>query len=307
MSSDAITKHPALWSNPYGQFLESASSPEGVKNILFGVPLDVTTSFRPGTRQGPRDIRFHSYNLENYSVEQGKELQPNSFYDAGDLDFAFGNVRDSLDMCADFVDAIIAQGKRPIAMGGEHLVTGGLMRGVARHYPDAAILHVDAHFDLREEYYGEELSHATALRLAWKALGRDDNERPEDGPHMVQIGIRSGPKSEADFVRGRIPQFTPDGVADLRRFIEELAETWKGRPVYCSFDIDAVDPAHAPGTGTPEAGGLSSREALALMRMLPKFNLIGFDLVELNPTIDAGGITGNLAAKMIRELLIALG
>lgn len=304
--SDSISKHPALWANPYGQFLQSAASPDHVKNILFGVPLDVTTSFRPGTRQGPRDIRFHSYNLENYSVEQGRELGDDVFYDAGDLDFAFGNVRESLEFCGDFVDKIIAAGKRPIAMGGEHLVTGGLMRGVAKHYPSCAILHVDAHFDLREEYYGEELSHATALRLAWKALGRDKNEQETEGPHMVQIGIRSGPKSEADFVKGRIPQFHPDGVADLTRFIEELAKTWEGRPVYCSFDIDAVDPAHAPGTGTPEAGGLTSKEALALMRLLPKFNLVGFDVVEVNPMVDPGGLTGNLAAKMIRELLIAL-
>jgi agmatinase len=291
---------------PYGTFMGflGASSFDDARNILFGIPMDFTCCFRAGTRLGPKEIRYFSDNLEDYSVEQDKQVVENSFFDAGDLELPFGNPAGCLEVIEEAASNILAAGKRPIALGGEHLVTAGLVRAVAKHHPDAVILHVDAHYDLRSHYAGEALSHATALRLCWQALGMT----PEDSPaRLVQLGIRSGPKEEAEFARKCIPQVHPDGVADLRARLEELVTLWGDRPVYCTFDIDAVDPAYAPGTGTPEAGGLTSREALELMRFLPKFNLIGFDLVEVSPPLDHGGITAALAAKMVRELLIALG
>lgn len=292
-----------LLSKPYGTFLGSADSFETAPNILFGIPMDFTCCFRAGTRLGPKEIRYFSDNLELYSVEQDRELGAETFFDAGDVELPFGNPEGSLDAIEAVVDELLQKGKRPIAMGGEHLVSAGIVRAIARHYPDAVILHFDAHYDLRHTYAGQPLSHATALRLCWNALGMSAEDQP---PRLAQIGIRSGPPEEAAFARQHIPQYHPENVSELRAQLEELVMLWQGRPVYCTFDIDAVDPAYAPGTGTLEAGGLTSRQALEIMRFLPRFNLIGFDLVEVSPPYDQAGITSALAAKMIRELLIAL-
>ncbi len=288
---------------PYGSFIGSAPSMDGVRNVLYGMPMDFTCCFRTGTRLGPKEIRYFSDNLEVYSVEQDRELSEDSFFDAGDVELPFGNPAGSLDAIEAAVEEILAAGKRPIGLGGEHLVTAGVVRAIGRYFPDVVVLHIDAHFDLREDYAGEPLSHATALRQCWNTLGFSENDQPV---RLVQMGIRSGPAEEAQFARKHIPQLHPDGVDEVRRQLAELSEMWGDRPVYCTFDIDAVDPAYAPGTGTPEAGGLTSREALEIMRLLPRFNLVGFDLVEVSPPLDTSGITSALAAKMIRELLISL-
>ncbi|MBA2664668.1 MAG: agmatinase [Bradymonadaceae bacterium] len=293
----------SLLHQPYGSFIGSAQSAEGVRNVLFGIPMDFTCCFRAGTRLGPKEIRYFSDNLETYSVEQGRELREDSFFDAGDVELPFGNAAGSLEAIDAAVEAILASGKRPIALGGEHLVTAGIIRAIGRHYPDVVILHIDAHFDLRETYAGQALSHATALRQCWNTLGFSTSDSPS---RLVQLGIRSGPREEAIFAREHILQLQVEGALDVRRQLESVRQMWGDRPVYCTFDIDALDPAFAPGTGTPEAGGLSSREALEIMRFLPRFNLVGFDLVEVSPVLDHAGITSALAAKMIRELLIAL-
>ena len=184
-------------------------------------------------------------------------------------------------------------------------MSAGVARSIGRHHPDAALLHIDAHYDLRDDYEGEALSHATALRLCREAMeiGADEAGRAR----MAQIAVRSGPREEAEFAARWIPQYHPETVAGLEATLAELGERWAGRPVYVTFDIDGVDPAYAPGTGTPEAGGLSSRQALALMRALPRVfpDLVGLDLVEVNPSLDPSGITGALAALMVREFLIA--
>lgn len=285
------------------KFLGSAASSEGVADVILGLPMDQTCCFRPGTRLGPREIRYHSDNLELFSIEQGRELPEGSFYDAGDVELTVGNLDATLDEIAEAVGEILDRGQRPICIGGEHGVTAGIARAFAGRYPELCVLHVDAHYDLREEWLGSPMSHATALRNVWSSCGMTTSDDP---PRLVQIGIRSGPPEEWAFAQKHIPQFMPDGVASLETFLLEWAARWKGRPVYCTFDIDAVDPAYAPGTGTPEAGGLSSREALALVRALSQFRLVGFDLVEVSPPWDPSGITSALAAKLIRELLIAL-
>ncbi len=294
-----------LWQAPYGRFIGSMESGADARVVVLGAPCDTTTCFRPGTRNGPREIRYYSYNLEEYSIEQDRELEPDFFFDAGDLELPFGNAARSLDIIEAAVSQILAAHKTPVLLGGSHLISAGVARGIAAHHPDTAILHIDAHYDLRADYMGEELSHATALNLCRDALGITVG--PEEPMRHVQMGIRSGPKSEAHFARAHIPQLFPETVAELRAQLEELAHTWAGRKVYCTFDIDAIDPAFAPGTGTPEAGGLSSRQALEIMRLLPQhFDLVAIDLVETNPTLDPSGITCALVAKMLRELLIAL-
>lgn len=288
---------------PYGQFLGSAPGFEAASNILFGIPMDFTCCFRAGTRLGPREIRYFADNLEEYSVEQRRALAEDTFFDAGDLDLPFGNPAACLDVIEEAVDQIFNAGKRPVAMGGEHLVSAGIVRAIAKHFPDAVILHVDAHFDLRHTYADQELSHATALRLCWNALGMSPTDQP---PRLVQVGVRSGPAEEAEFAHQHIPQILTESTSELIAELEKLRALWGDRPVYCTFDIDAVDPAYAPGTGTPEPGGLSSHQALAIARFLPTFeNLVGFDLVETSPPLDHAGITSALAAKMIREFMIA--
>lgn len=295
---------PHIWHGPFGQFIGSASDATDADVVVLGAPFDSTTCFRPGTRLGPKEIRYYSYNLEEYSIEQDCELEEGFFYDAGDLELPFGSAARSLDMIEEAIASILEAKKIPVVLGGEHLVSGGVARGIARYYPDAVILHIDAHYDLRVDYMGEELSHATALNVCRNALQIGAEEEPV---RHVQMGIRSGPKSEAMFARQYIPQLFPETVDQLREEIQSLAKTWEGKKVYCTFDIDAIDPAYAPGTGTPEAGGLSSRQALELMRLLPEyFDLVAVDLVETNPTLDNSGITCSLVAKMLRELLIAM-
>ena len=300
--NDDLQSH--FQTHPYGRFLGSADSADAVRDVVYGIPMDYTCCFRPGTRLGPKEIRYFADNLELFSVEQMRALEEESFFDAGDLELPFGNAGGALDVIADAVDGLLAAGKRPIGVGGEHLVTAGIIRGFARHFgEELCILHVDAHYDLRVDYAGCEMSHATALRRCWETLAMSVEDRPM---RLVQLGIRSGPAEEALFAHEHIPQLHPRGEDDLVAKLEEVLAMWGDRPVYCTFDIDAVDPAYAPGTGTPEAGGLTSREALALMRFLPRFNLVGFDLVEVSPPWDHAGITSALAAKMIRELLIGL-
>jgi len=285
------------------KFLGSAPSVENVDNVILGLPMDETCCFRPGTRLGPREIRYHSDNLELFSIEQGRELGERTFFDAGDVELTVGAPDTAMNEIARAVGEILDRGQRPVCLGGEHGVTAGIARALAPRFPDLCVLHVDAHYDLREQWLGSSLSHATALRNVWNTMGFDTADEP---PRLVQIGIRSGPPEEWAFAQRHIPQFMPDGVASLESFLDDWARRWAGRPVYCTFDIDAVDPAYAPGTGTPEAGGITSREALALVRSLAKFRLVGFDLVEVSPPWDPAGITSALAAKLVRELLIAL-
>lgn len=293
-----------LWQNPYGTFLGSDETHEEAPIVLFGAPLDSTTCFRPGTRDASRQIRYYSYNLEEYSIEQMAELLPGTFFDAGDLELPFGDAARALELIERATASFAGAGKLPVVLGGEHLISAGVARGLASVYPDAVILHVDAHYDLRTDYMGVELSHATAMNLCRDAFGMSTEDTPA---RLAQMGIRSGPRSEAEFARDHIPQLFPEGLADLRAQLTALGETWRGRPLYCTFDIDAVDPAFAPGTGTPEAGGLSSLQALEIMRLLPQhFDVIGVDIVETNPSLDHAGITCALVAKMVRELLISL-
>lgn len=284
------------------KFLGSGTR-DAASNVLLGIPLDETCCFRPGTRQGPREIRYFSDNLETFSVELGAELAEDAFYDAGDLDLTIGNPETALTEIADAVGEILDAGKRPICLGGEHLVTGGIVGAFAERHDDLCILQIDAHYDLRQEWLGSRLSHATVIRQCWETCGMSATDDPS---RLVQVGIRSGPVEEYRFAQRSIPQFMPDGAASVEAFVDQLAARWAGRPVYCTFDIDAIDPAYAPGTGTPEAGGLSSREALAIVRSLSKLDLVGFDLVEVSPPWDRAGITSALAAKMIRDLLISL-
>lgn len=263
------------------------------KIVLFGAPYDSTTSFRPGARFGSRAIRSESYGLETYSPYQDDDLAEKKVFDAGDLELVFGNSETALQQIEDCAAQILRDGKTPLMVGGEHLVTLGAFRAVHQKYPDVCILHFDAHADLREGYLGERMSHASVIRRCWELVG--------DG-RIHQFGIRSGDREEFKWGKQHVhtQMFTFDGL-------EETVRQLKGCPVYFTLDLDVLDPSVFPGTGTPEAGGVSFNALLEACLKLRDLNIVGFDVNELAPDYDHSGVSTAVAGKIIRELLILLG
>lgn len=261
--------------------------------VLFGAPFDGTTSYRPGTRMASRTMRAESYGLETYSPYQDKDLEDYAVFDGGDLDLCFGNTARVLDDIEAFTDGVLADGKLPVMIGGEHLVTLGALRAAARKYPDLHIVHFDAHTDLRDDYLGEQLSHASVIRRAWELVG--------DG-RIYQFGIRSGERQEFAWAETHthLTKFTFDGLGDA-------VEALRGKPVYFTIDLDVLDPSVFPGTGTPEAGGVTFMELLrALLQVAGTLDIIGADVNELSPAYDQSGASTAVACKVLRELVLAL-
>ena len=265
---------------------------ETSKIVLFGAPFDGTTSFRPGTRFAPTAIRPDSYGLETYSPYLDLDLEDYALCDIGDIDLPFGNTQKALDLIEETARTLLNAGKKPLMVGGEHLVTLPIIKALSSHYPNLHILHFDAHTDLREDYLGEKLSHASVIRRAWEIVG--DN-------HIYQFGIRSGLKAEFEWAK----QHTflhPFNLAGLK----EAIDTLKGQPVYLTIDLDVLDPSVFPGTGTPEPGGISMTTLLEGLMLLKDLPLVGADVVELSPHYDASGISTAAACKIIREVSLLL-
>jgi len=266
---------------------------ENAKIVLYGAPFDSTTSFRPGARFGSSAIRHESFGLETYSPYQERDLLDCSVFDSGDLELCFGDPELALKEIENRAKIILEDGKLPFLLGGEHLVTLGAMRAVAEKYPDLCIVHFDAHADLRDDYLGAKLSHACVLHRCWEILGNN---------RIFQFGIRSGDRSE--FVWGashvKTHKFNLDGL-------KETLEQLKGRPIYFTLDLDVLDPACFPGTGTPEAGGIFFPELLhAIEEIGQDANVVACDVNELCPSLDQSGASTALACKIVRELLLAL-
>ncbi len=283
----------ADWFYRTDRFLGMNSGWPAADWIYFGIPMDFTASFQPGSRFGPARVRESSYAVETYSWAQDRDLETLNIHDAGDLELPFGNVLASLDRIRDAADSVLAEGKRFFGLGGEHLVTLPLVEAVLKRYPDLVVVHWDAHADLRDQYMGERLSHATVLRRV--------AERLQPG-HLYQFGIRSGTADEARFAQKHTRLYPHEVLRPLTEVMDEL----RGRPVYVTIDIDVVDPAFMPGTGTPEPGGISSQEALAALRALSQLTVVSMDLVEAMPAHDMSQRSGVLAAKMVREGLLAI-
>ncbi len=260
--------------------------------VLVGIPMDFTVSFRPGTRMGPQQIRTVSYGIEEYSVYLNKDLSEKSYYDLGDMNLPFGNVNNSLEIIEQVTRRLLKDKKFPILMGGEHLVTYPIIKAFFEQYPDLLVVHFDAHADLRVDYIGEINSHATVIRKVAELVG------PKN---VYQFGIRSGTREEFEWARANTNIFIERVIEPLREVIPQFGE----RPVYVTLDIDVVDPAYAPGTGTPEAGGCSSREMIQAIHELGVTNVVGFDLVEVSPVTDQSERTSLLAAKIIREAILS--
>ena len=273
-------------------FIGCDNSYEESKIVLFGAPFDSTTSFRPGTRFASKAMRSESFGLETYSPYQDGDLEDFAVFDSGDLELPFGNTQRVLDQIEEHTAEILKDGKIPCMIGGEHLVTLGAMRAVVKQYPDVHIIHFDAHADLREDYLEERFSHATVLHRVWDLVG--------DGK-IFQFGIRSGDRSE--FVWAKDHVFTNKfNFHGLKEIVNQL----QGKPVYFTLDLDVLDPSVFPGTGTPEAGGVSFQELLEAMIQVSHLNIVGFDVNELSPVYDQSGSSTAMACKVLRELLIAV-
>ncbi|CDE60871.1 putative agmatinase [Fusobacterium sp. CAG:439] len=255
--------------------------------IMLGLPFDGTVSYRSGSRFAPEQIRLASWGLEDYSPRFDRHLEDVNFHDAGDLEFPLGNTYKSLDLIERNVEEIYKDGKRVFGIGGEHLVTLPEIKAVSKFYKDLAIVHFDAHTDLREEYLGEEMSHSAVIRHASKIVG------PEN---IKQIGIRSGMKEEWEFMK------------EYKTLISEYSEldVLKDKKIFVTVDLDVLDPSVMPGTGTPESGGMQFNELIGWFEYLKNFDIIGADVVELAPDYDASGVSTAVATKVIRELLMVM-
>lgn len=262
------------------------------KIVLFGAPFDSTASYRPGSRFASRRMREESYGIETYSPYLDKDLTETAVFDGGDLELAFGNAENALGEIERFTGKVLGDAKLPLMIGGEHLVTLGAFRAAVEKYPDLHVIHFDAHTDLRNDYLGEKLSHATVMRRIYDLTG--------DG-RIYQFGIRSGEKAEFEFAK-KHTVLRPFNFGGLSGAVTAL----KGKPVYLSIDLDVLDPSQFPGTGTPEAGGVSFIELAEAIKTVTQLNIVACDINELCPVYDPSGISAALACKILRELLLSL-
>lgn len=276
------------------QFIGCESDFEDAQIVLFGAPFDGTVSYRAGSRFAPSKVRLDSYGLETYSPYSGRDLMDYQIHDAGDIECVFGNKVAVLADIEAFCDKVVSSGKVPVMIGGEHLVTLGMARALVKRYPDLHVLHFDAHTDLREDYMGEPLSHATVIRRIYDIIG--------DG-RIFQFGIRSGTREEFEWA-------ATGKHVHLRKFdmvgLEAVAKSLAGKPVLVTIDLDVLDPSIFPGTGTPEPGGISFKEMLEAIAHFIPLNIVGADLVELSPDYDATGVSTAVASKLIREVMLSI-
>lgn len=268
-------------------FIGATDNYDEAKIVLLGMPYDCTCSNRPGTRFGPQQIRVESVGIETYSPYFDVDTADIPFYDAGDLEFPFGNAEKMLKIVEENTDCIYKDGKKILGIGGEHLVTLGEIKSLVKKYKDIAVVQFDAHTDLREQYLGEELTHSGVMYRIGKLIGFEN---------IAQIGIRSGEKAEFQIMR------------KFETFKKEFFELdkFKDKKIFITIDLDVLDPSLMSGVGTPEAGGLNYVELINWLKYLKRFEIIGIDIVELAPDIDPTKTSTATACKLIRECLTLL-
>lgn len=262
--------------------------------VIYSCPMDATTSFRPGTRFAGNAIRVDSIGIEWYSPHRDMDLQDYKTSDIGDLDLPIGAVEEALDVIYQTTKTVLKDHKKPMMIGGEHLVTFPVFKAVVEKYPDVHMIHLDAHTDLRDEFFGRKLSHATVIRRCFDLVGPG---------RINQFGIRSGDKHE--FL------WAAKGNTNLRKFdfegLEATVEALKDKNVYITIDLDVLDPGVFPGTGTPEPGGMQYKDLLKAFDLFERLNhIVGADIVELNPYLDPSGASTAVAVKTLREMVLLL-
>jgi agmatinase len=279
---------PYLASSP-----ELAARPQRAAAAIFGAPLDLTESFRTGAHGGPAAVRYMSESLETYSPLLDRDLEAVSVIDFGDLQLQNAGVDEALDEITQAAALATKRAALAVMLGGEHLASLGGFRGIKRVYPDALILQADAHLDMRPDYDGQPLTHATWLHHVGDEFGF---------PSIYQVGLRSGEKREWQIARERTAWSSTE--LNLPASVRERI----GRnPLYVSIDIDVLDPAHAPGTGCPEPGGVTFRELAAFLYSLEGLRVVALDVMEVAPNLDGANITAAAAAKLVREAILLFG
>lgn len=257
---------------------------ESSKIVMLGMPYDCTCSNRAGTRFGPQAARLESIGIETYSPYFDFDLEDAKFFDAGDLEYPFGNAQRALDITEENVDIIYNDNKKLLGIGGEHLITLASVKSVLKKYDNVAVVQFDAHTDLRSQYLDEELTHSGVMYQIAKLIGYEN---------IAQIGLRSGEKEEFDIVRK---------YNTLKTKIGEL-DHFKNKNIFLTIDLDVLDPSLMSGVGTPEAGGLTYLELIEWLKYLKDFNIIGADIMELAPDIDITKTSTATTCKLIREVL----
>ncbi len=280
-----------MYTEIFSGFMGSSDDYQESRAVILGAPMDQTVSFRSGTRSGPRQIRSVSEVLEEYSPRLDRDLAEFAYTDLGDILIVPGKLEENLERIEKSVDKVLRDGKLLIMLGGEHLVTLPAVKCAASLHSELSVIHFDAHADLREQYLGMSLSHATVMRRISELIGSDK---------LFQFGIRSGTREEFAFARSCTNIYPNINTDDIRR----VAQGLNGRPVYISLDIDVLDPAYAPGTGTPEPGGCNPEQLFSALEALSGLNVVGFDLVEVCPPYDQSDRTAIMAAKLVREAIL---
>lgn len=278
--------------NKKSVFMACDNTYEESKVVLFGAPFDGTSSYRPGSRFASSAIRSESFGIETYSPYLKKDLEDVSVFDAGDMDFPLGNTEKTLSLIEEMTTRILFDNKIPFMIGGEHLVTLGSVRAVIKKYPDLNILHFDAHADLRDDYMGEKLSHATVIRRCFELLNKGK---------IFQFGIRSMTQEEDSWASENVMQ-------EKYSFntLDDVVTSLKGKPVYLTVDLDVLDPSVFCGTGTPEPGGVSFTELMNAVHKIKDLQIVGCDVNELSPHYDTSGVSTVTACKVIREVILSI-
>lgn len=285
--------------------LPQANGLDDLDVAILGVPMDIGTSWRSGTRFGPKQIRSESAMIRPYNLQTGAApFDSLQVADIGDLAINTFSLSESIRIISESYDQILSHDVIPVALGGDHSITLPILRAIARKHGPVALIHVDAHADVNDEMFGMRETHGTVFRRAW-----------EEGliiPEKVyQIGLRGTGYAATDFTEAQgwgfqmflAPELWHKSLSNLGA---EIRRDIGDRPAYVTYDIDSLDPAYAPGTGTPEIGGLTTPQALELIRALRGLNIVGCDLVEVSPPYDPSGNTALTAANLVYELLCVL-
>ncbi len=285
--------------------LPGTSAPADLDVAVVGVPFDIGTSNRPGARFGPRGIRSESVLLRPYNMAtRAAPFDSLRIDDCGDVATNPYNLTDSVARITEHFQALLANDVRTATMGGDHTIVLPVLRAMAAKHGPVGLVHVDAHTDINDTMFGERIAHGTPFRRAVE-------EGLLDCDRVVQIGVRGTGYAADDFDWSREQGFRVVQVEEcwhrsLDPLMDELRPRIDGGPVYLSFDIDGLDPAFAPGTGTPEIGGLTTIQALEIIRGCRGLDIVGCDLVEVAPAYDLSGATSLLAANLLYEMLCVL-
>ena len=275
-----------------GHYEGCISTYEDAEVILFGAGFDGTSTYRPGSRFAPMALRSETLLAqEDYSPYFDLDLKDKKIHDLGDVEVVFGDTSETLARIEKISTYIVNDGKKPVCIGGEHLVTLPVIKPLLNKYPDLQIIQLDAHLDLMDELFGDRYSHGTVMRRIFDLMKQPFR--------IYQVGVRSGHQDEYTFAKSNTKLFPFNSDTFLKNL-----DAFSDKPVYLTIDLDVFDPSLIPGTGTPEAGGIFFQEFISILKRIKNINIVGADMVELSPQIDPTNTSTIVASKILRELLL---